>query len=124
MAFTDLAEHLEEVFSERGAEAGELPARTGLTDRERRSSVGYAAKNARKCAKRAAAQEAKRRAELLDGTRPARCDGPDCCNLLNPKPRNGIRFLFCGTDCTSARGYRRRNVRAGVPEARRRYTRR
>lgn len=120
MAFTDLEEHLAEVFGERIAE--HFPSRIGITDRARRSPEGYACQNAAKCAKRKAKREAKRLAELMDGTRPSRCDGPGCFNLLNPKPRNGIPFLYCGIACEGARGRRRRATCAGgipAPERRR-----
>ena len=125
MPFTDLDEHLAEAFGEQVAEVPALPARAKSPESYRRAE-SKAKSNQRRKRALAAKRTARWLAELLDGTRPSRCDGPGCCNLLAPWPKRGAGItFFCGEDCSSARGYRRRAAarrEIPAPESRRRHT--
>jgi hypothetical protein len=102
MAFTDLDEHIAEIF---GTVVAEDQHTTSLqSQRGSGAPRGYRTTREKH---RVEHERRKRRAierfmaEVADGTRPTTCRGPSCCNLL--LPQRGAILECCSGRCRKAK---------------------
>lgn len=95
MAFTDLAEHLEEVFGEIRTE----DQHTASVQSQRGSRGFRSAKEKRRVEHQRRIRRAMERfmLEIASGVRPSTCCGPYCHHLL--KPQRGAVRRFCSKYC-------------------------
>ena len=108
MPFTDLDEHLAEAFGEYVAEIYLL--RPSKSPEAYRTPQAKARQNMRRSARRTAQTAARWMVEMISGVRPTSCRGPECHNLLSPKPRRAVGIvLYCCRTCSNVGGRRRRS---------------